>query len=259
MLRLTGLNADRGADGDPQADRLRVVVVGAAGQLGQVMSSLVARTWALTAWTRADLDLTDGLRVARAVRDIAPWAIVNCAGYNQVDLAEDEPITALEANAFAVRTLARAAESVGATFVHYSSDFVFDGESNRPYREDDRPNPRSVYAASKLLGEWFAADARSHYVLRVESLFGGLGRRKGSLDRIIESIDGREARSSVHRSRRVAQLCVGRGRSDDGAAPHRVPPRACTTASIAARDLVREWRRSAAAARFRAPRWSRSR
>ncbi len=200
MLRLTGLNADRGADGDPQADRLRVVVVGAAGQLGQVMSSLVARTWALTAWTRGDLDLTDGPRVARAVQDIAPWAIVNCAGYNQVDLAEEEQITVLEANAFAVRTLARAAESVGATFVTYSTDFVFDGESKRPYREDDRPNPRSVYAASKLLGEWFAADARSHYVLRVESLFGGLGRRKGSLDRIIESIDaGKPVRAFTDR------------------------------------------------------------
>lgn len=200
MLRLTGLNADRGADGEPRADQLRVVVVGAAGQLGQVVSSLVAQTWALTAWTRAELDLTDGPRVARAVQDVRPWAIVNCAGYNQVDLAEEQQIAALEANAFAVRTLARAAESVGAAFVHYSSDFVFDGESNRPYREDDRPNPRSVYAASKLLGEWFAAEARSHYVLRVESLFGGLGRRKGSLDTIIESIDaGKPVRAFTDR------------------------------------------------------------
>ena len=69
-----------------------------------------ARAWALTAWTRAELDLTDGPRVARAVQDVRPWAIVNCAGYNQVDLAEEQHITALEANAFAVRTLARAAE-----------------------------------------------------------------------------------------------------------------------------------------------------
>ena len=188
MLRLTGLNADRRAGGEPKADERRVVVVGAAGQLGQVIASFVARSWELTAWTRAELDLADGRRVAEAVHDIRPWAIVNCAGYNQVDLAEEQQIAALEANAFAVRSLARAAGAVGAVFVHYSSDFVFDGESRRPYREDDRPNPRSVYAASKLLGEWFAADAESHYVLRVESLFGGLGHRKGSLDNIIASI-----------------------------------------------------------------------
>src|SRR5438270_12702227 len=56
--------------------------------------------------------------------------------------------------------------------VHYSTDFVFDGTTTTPYTEDDRPNPRSVYAASKLLGEWFALEAPRSYVLRVESLFG---------------------------------------------------------------------------------------
>ena len=125
------------------------------------------------------------MRTCAALR---PWAIVNCAGYNQVDNAEDDPVVALEANAFVVRTLARCAVSIDATLVQFSSDFVFDGETDRPYDEEDRPNPRSVYAASKLLGEWFAADASSHYVLRVESLFGGLTRRKSSLDHIIEKI-----------------------------------------------------------------------
>ncbi len=123
-----------------------------------------------------------------------PAAIINCAGYNQVDRAEDEPEAAMEANAFAVLTLARAAAEVHATLVHYSSDFVFDGETDHPYREDDRPSPRSVYAASKLLGEWFAASAPAHYILRVESLFGGVGPRKSSLDRIIDAI---AARASV--------------------------------------------------------------
>jgi dTDP-4-dehydrorhamnose reductase len=103
-------------------------------------------------------------------------------------LAEDEPEAAMEAYAFAVQTLARAAENVGAVLVQYSSDFIFDGNIDRPYHEDDRPGPQSVYAASKLLGEWFAADASAHYILRVESLFGGVSRLKSSLDRIIDAV-----------------------------------------------------------------------
>ena len=138
--------------------------------------------------TRADVDLTNAADVRRVVRDTQPSAIVNCSGYNNVDGAEDDPAAALNINAFVVQTLARAAQDVDAALVHYGSDFVFDGEASEPYREDSRPNPRSTYAASKLLGEWFAADVPVHYVLRVESLFGGVTRRKSSLDTIIERI-----------------------------------------------------------------------
>jgi dTDP-4-dehydrorhamnose reductase len=80
---------------------------------------------------------------------------------------------------------------VRAILVHYSSDFVFDGAAERPYTETDRPNPRGVYAASKLLGEWFAEDAPRTYLLRVESLFGrapGAGPEKGSAAAIIEAL-----------------------------------------------------------------------
>lgn len=147
-----------------------------------------AKQWPTVGLTRTELDVTDAAAVRRATADLRPWAIVNCVGYNQVDRAEDEPAVAMSINAFAVLTLARAAADGGALLVHYSSDFVFDGETDRPYREDDLPAPQSVYAASKMLGEWFAADAPSHYVLRVESLFGGDGRHKSSIDRIIASI-----------------------------------------------------------------------
>ena len=103
--------------------------------------------------------------------------------------------------------LARAAAAIDATLVHYGTDFVFDGTASEPYGEEDAPNPQSVYAASKLLGEWFAQGAR-HYVLRVESLFGGEapapgagGRRPGgSLDRIAGALlEGREVRAFVGR------------------------------------------------------------
>ena len=105
--------------------------------------------------------------------------------------AEHEPGEALRVNTFGVIALARAARQHGATLVHYSTDFVFDGETERPYTEEDRPNPRGLYAASKLLGDWFAAGAPRAYVLRVESLFGDPGpsrARRGSLGTIVDRI-----------------------------------------------------------------------
>jgi dTDP-4-dehydrorhamnose reductase len=165
-----------------------VLVTGATGQLGQAIAARFGRTRTVIALGRADLDVTRADDVRRLVADHAPSVIVNCVAFNQVDLAQKEAEEALAVNAFAVRNLARAAIEAGATLVHYSTDFVFDGETDRPYREDDPPSPRSVYAASKLMGEWFAAEAPRHYVLRVESLFGGLEKMSGSFDKIIGAI-----------------------------------------------------------------------
>jgi dTDP-4-dehydrorhamnose reductase len=93
----------------------------------------------------------------------------------------------------AVRSMAAAARRVGATLVHYSTDFVFDGEATVPYAEEDRACPVSTYGCSKLLGEWFAQDAPRWYVLRVESLFGGRQARS-SVDKIAAALrDGRQA------------------------------------------------------------------
>jgi len=167
----------------------RVVVTGAAGRLGRAMCAEFGRDASVAALTRTDLDITDGRAVGARLAAERPDIIVNCAGDNDVDLAEGRPVRALEVNAFAVKALARAADEAGAALVHFSSDFVFDGEASRPYTEADEPNPRSVYAASKLLGEWFALEARRSFVLRVESLFGPAGAgRVGSLDRIVEGI-----------------------------------------------------------------------
>ncbi len=175
----------------------RVMVVGAAGQLG----SHVVRRFAdqeVVPVTRRELDITSHEQVMGAVARVRPDVIVNCAAFNDVDGAEDAPLAALDANAFAVRSLARAAEDGGAVLVHYSTDFVFDGSASDPYREEDAPSPRSVYAASKLLGEWLALDAPGAFVLRVESLFGcprtWQGRR-GTLDSLVAGMEaGRELR-----------------------------------------------------------------
>jgi len=149
-------------------------------------------------FTHSMLDITSDEQVRVVMARATPEAIVNCAAYNDVDGAEDHPVDALNVNTFAVRALARAATACGAALVHYSTDFVFDGKATQPYTEDDAPNPRGTYAASKLLGEWFAADAPRAYVLRVESLFGSVrGARpaKGSVASILKAIlSGAEAR-----------------------------------------------------------------
>jgi dTDP-4-dehydrorhamnose reductase len=175
----------------------RILVTGAAGQLG----SAVVRAFAdreVVPLTRADLDVTDPLAVARLIADVQPGAIVNCVAFNDVDGAEDEPGVAIAVNALAVRSLARAAESCDATLMHYGSDFVFDGNAASPYREDAPPAPQSAYAASKLLGEWFALDYARGFVFRVESLFGSDAAwrgRRGTLDAIVDGLEqGREVR-----------------------------------------------------------------
>ena len=145
---------------------MRIAVVGARGQLGAAVVHQFRTSHEVTALGRAELDITEASAVDAVMTGLRPEIIVNCAYNGDVDGAEDRPVEALQANAFGVRALARAASASGATLVHYSSDFVFDGTAGRPYTEDDRPNPRSVYAVSKMLGEWFANDAPRAYVLR---------------------------------------------------------------------------------------------
>jgi dTDP-4-dehydrorhamnose reductase len=170
---------------------VKIAVVGARGQLGAAIVEACAAPHEVIALARADLDLADDAAVAAVMTRIRPDVIINAAAYTNVDASEDRPIEALNANAFAVRALARAAQTHGAAIVHYGTDFVFDGLTSRPYIEEDPPNPRSVYAASKLLGEWFALEAPRSYVLRVESLFGsaaGAPKAKGSVAVILETL-----------------------------------------------------------------------
>jgi len=170
----------------------RLLVVGAAGRLGAAIVETFS-DWVVVAHTRTSLDITGSGAVHRAVDEAAPDVIINCAAFNHVDAAEGQPADALAVNALAVRSLAHAAESRGATLIHYGTDFVFDGEASHPYVETDAPSPRSVYAMSKLLGEWFALDAPRGFVLRVESLFGapdGWTGRGSTLDSIITTLEG---------------------------------------------------------------------
>jgi dTDP-4-dehydrorhamnose reductase len=176
----------------------RLLVTGSSGQLGTAILSAFSECH-ITAHRHGTLDITNIEVVKRAVAEARPNIIINCAAFNLVDDAESRPLDAFALNAFAVRTLARAAEENGATLVHYGTDFVFaglGGPDTEPYDESVAPSPRSVYAASKLVGEWLALESPRAYVLRVESLFGlpaDWKGRRGSLDNIVAGLEaGRE-------------------------------------------------------------------
>lgn len=174
---------------------MRVLVLGAGGLLGAAVAREFGAAHEAVALDRSMLDIGDRIAVDRTMTEVRPEAVINCAAYNDVDAAEENAVAALRVNALAVRALAAASRDAGARFVHYGSDFVFDGAASRPYTEDDAPNPRSVYGASKLLGDWFALEHPSGYLIRVESLFGtpaSPASRRGSVDTIIARIRARQ-------------------------------------------------------------------
>jgi len=165
----------------------RVAVTGAAGQLGRAIVRHFSGHADVVALTRQELDLADAAAIERRLAADKPDVVINCAAFNDVDGAEERAMDAIAINAMVVRSLARACRALDAVLVHYGTDFVFDGVAQRPYTEEDEPSPQSVYGCSKLLGDWFAADAPRHYVLRVESLFGG-ARRRSSVDKIADAL-----------------------------------------------------------------------
>jgi dTDP-4-dehydrorhamnose reductase len=159
-------------------------VFGGSGQLGvELVRVLRARGFSVTGWERAAVDISDRDRIERVLADLDPEVVFNAAAYNQVDVAETEPQAALVANALAVRNLAMACRQVDARFVHFSTDYVFDGSAGRPYTETDAPHPLGAYAVSKLAGELYAQAYLDHpLIVRTSGVFGpgGLKTNRGN-------------------------------------------------------------------------------
>ncbi len=156
---------------------MRALVVGAEGQLGQ---ALVRRLGPDVVWSggRDKLDVRDAPDVAALVSSVAPDVVFNASAYNQVDAAETERDLAFAINASGPAHLAAACASAGALLVHVSTDYVFDGTSTRPYREDDATGPLGVYGASKLEGESrVLASSCPSLVVRTSGVLGAGGSR----------------------------------------------------------------------------------
>jgi dTDP-4-dehydrorhamnose reductase len=152
---------------------LRILLTGRNGQVGGELARALPALGELIATDRSTLDLSHADDVRRIVREVKPQLIVNAAAYTAVDRAEMERDAALQANAVAPGVLGEEAKRLGALLVHYSTDYVFDGEKRSPYLETDPPNPISHYAFTKLEGERaVAASGCRHLILRTSWVYG---------------------------------------------------------------------------------------
>jgi len=156
---------------------MKAIVTGAGGQLGHDLVHLATkRGWKVHGYSRAELDVTNLDAVKECVAAVNPDVIIHAAAYTKVDLAEQEPDLAYQVNALGTRNVAIAAEEVGARLCYISTDYVFDGKANVPYREYDQTNPLSVYGKTKLAGEKLAASLSSrYYIVRTAWVYGKHG------------------------------------------------------------------------------------
>jgi len=144
----------------------------------ELVRVLNERGYTVTGFERSSVDISDFASVERALGVEDPTTVVNAAAYNQVDVAENEPVPAFMANALAVRNLAMVSRQLDARLVHFSTDYVFDGTSGKPYTEQDRPHPLGAYGVSKLAGELYAqAYLEAPLIIRTSGVFGPGGLR----------------------------------------------------------------------------------
>ena len=158
---------------------MRIVILGSNGQVGSdLVQALRENDVDPIALTRKELDITEKATLRDELARHCPDIIVNCSVHHPVDECETNPDLSFAVNAIAVRDLGLAAKDIGATVVHFSSDYIFDGELERPYVEEDTPTPISVFGASKVAGEQLLrAVLPRHFIVRTSGLYGLSGSR----------------------------------------------------------------------------------
>ncbi len=153
-----------------------ILLIGANGQVGGEALPLLRTLGNVVSLTRAALDLTDPTAIRAAVRELKPRWIVNAAAYTAVDKAESDSRTAFAINRDAPAVLGEEALRIGAPVIHFSTDYVFSGDGNRPWREEDPTGPLGVYGASKLAGEQaLAGSGAAHFIFRTSWVYGPHG------------------------------------------------------------------------------------
>ena len=154
-----------------------ILIFGGGGQLGQELTARAARAgMPVVALGRDQADISDRGQVAEAIGSVKPGVVINAAAYTNVDRAEKEPDVAMRANQAGPAVLAEQCAVIGLPLIHFSTDYVFDGEKVGAYREDDPVAPLGVYGRSKLAGEEaIRALHADHLILRVAWVYGRYG------------------------------------------------------------------------------------
>lgn len=156
---------------------MSVLLTGANGQVGwEILRQARECGMAVTGLTRAQLDITDATAVEREIASLEPSMVINAAAYTAVDKAESEPELAMAINRDGPANLAEGCRVLGIPLIHFSTDYVFDGRQERPYREDDEPNPMGVYGKTKYAGEQAVRERlEAHTIFRTSWVFGSHG------------------------------------------------------------------------------------
>lgn len=156
---------------------MKIVIVGANSQLGKELIKQLTDEYEIFPFTKQQLDITNRVEIKEMIQKIQPDYLINTAAYTQVDLCETNISDAYFVNGIGPYYLACEAKKGKVKFIHISTDYVFDGEQNVPYVEEDVPNPQTVYGKSKLLGEELALSAdKSTTIIRTSWLYGHGGK-----------------------------------------------------------------------------------
>ncbi|HTS05631.1 MAG TPA: dTDP-4-dehydrorhamnose reductase [Candidatus Eisenbacteria bacterium] len=230
---------------------MRVAVVGANGQLGcDVVWAFTASGDGVCALTHGDIEIAQPDSVAAKLGELQPDLVVNTAAMHNVEQCEREPERAFAVNALGARNLALAARGLGASLMHVSTDYVFDGRKSSPYLETDCPQPLNVYGNSKLAGEYFVcASLERHFVLRTSGLYGMAPcRAKGGrnfVDLMLKLADERDELRVVNNefvtptsTRELALQMVALSRSDAYGLYHATAEGSCSWHKFA-REIMR--------------------
>jgi dTDP-4-dehydrorhamnose reductase len=154
----------------------KILITGANGMLGTSITA-VLKDYQLFTFSSKELDITCSFKLDQKVKSIQPDYIINCAAYTAVDLAETEQEKAFKINALAVEKMAQIAKQYGATLIHFSTDYVFQGDAVAPYSTDQETDPINVYGASKLAGEKAISQIDcNHYIFRISWLYAPHGK-----------------------------------------------------------------------------------
>src|SRR5215471_7102072 len=152
---------------------MKVAIIGANGQLGTDLTEVLSGEHDVIQLNHVDIEITDIDSVRNVLSSIKPQVVLNTAAYHIVPDAEKFTEKAFHINGTGVLNLAKACQDAKISLVHYSTDYVFDGQKQKPYVEEDKPNPINVYATTKLSGEHFARNyCDKSYIIRVSGIYG---------------------------------------------------------------------------------------